>query len=30
MDEAMRRAVEERAYALWDADGRPGGSALLY
>ena len=30
MDAATRKAVEERAYALWDEAGRPDGSALLY
>ena len=30
MDAEMRKAVEERAYALWDEAGRPDGSALLY
>ena len=30
MDAEMRKAVEERAYALWDEAGRPEGSALLY
>ena len=30
MDADMRKAVEERAYALWDEAGRPDGSALLY
>ena len=30
MDAEMRKAVEERAYVLWDEAGRPEGSALLY
>ena len=30
MDAEMRKAVEERAYVLWDEAGRPDGSALLY
>ena len=30
MDAVMRKAVEERAYALWDEAGRPEGSALMY
>ena len=30
MDAVMRKAVEERAYALWDEAGRPEGSALLF
>ena len=30
MDAEMRKAVEERAYTLWDEAGRPDGSALLY
>ena len=30
MDAVMRKAVEERAYALWEEAGRPDGSALLY
>ena len=30
MDAEMRKAVEDRAYALWDEAGRPDGSALLY
>lgn len=29
MDAAMRKLVEERAYALWEEAGRPDGSALL-
>jgi hypothetical protein len=30
MDAEMRKAVEERAHALWDEAGRPDGSSLLY
>ena len=30
MDEVTRKAVEERAYALWEEAGRPEGSGLLY
>lgn len=30
MDAVMRKAVEDRAHALWDEAGRPDGSALLY
>jgi hypothetical protein len=30
MDADMRRAVEQRAYALWDEAGRPDGSALQF
>ena len=30
MDAEMRKAVEERAHALWEEAGRPDGSALLY
>ena len=30
MDAETRKAVEERAYALWEEAGRPEGSALLY
>ena len=30
MDAVMRKAVEERAHALWEEAGRPEGSALLY
>ena len=30
MDVAMRKAIEERAYALWEEAGRPDGSGLLY
>ena len=30
MDADTRKAVEERAYVLWDEAGRPDGSALLY
>jgi Protein of unknown function (DUF2934) len=30
MDQATRKAVEERAYALWEEAGRPDGSGLLY
>ena len=29
MDDVMRKAVEQRAFALWEA-GRPEGSGLLY
>jgi Protein of unknown function (DUF2934) len=28
MDPELRRRIEERAYALWEADGRPEGRAL--
>ena len=27
MDPELRRKIEERAYALWEADGRPEGQA---
>lgn len=30
MDDATRRAIEERAYALWERAGRPDGSALTF
>jgi hypothetical protein len=30
MDPELRRGIEERAYALWEADGRPDGRALDY
>lgn len=30
MDEKLRKAVEERAYALWEQAGRPEGSELAY
>ena len=30
MDVAMRKAIEERAYVLWEEAGRPDGSGLLY
>ena len=30
MDPELRRKIEERAYALWEADGRPEGRALDY
>jgi hypothetical protein len=30
MDPELRRRIEERAYALWEADGRPDGRALEY
>jgi hypothetical protein len=30
MDPELRRRIEERAYALWEADGRPDGRALDY
>ena len=30
MDDAMRKSVEDRAYALWEEAGRPEGSALLF
>jgi hypothetical protein len=30
MDDATRRAVEERAYLLWEQAGRPEGSALAF
>ena len=30
MDVAMRKAIEERAYALWEEAGSPDGSGLLY
>ena len=30
MEQATRKAVEERAYALWEEAGRPEGSGLLY
>ena len=28
MDPELRHRIEERAYALWEADGRPEGRAL--
>jgi|SRR5918994_745181 hypothetical protein len=30
MDPELRHRIEERAYALWEADGRPDGRALDY
>jgi hypothetical protein len=30
MDPELRHRIEERAYALWEADGRPEGRALDY
>ncbi len=30
MDDKLRKAVEERAYALWEQAGRPEGSELAY
>lgn len=30
MDETRHESVEQRAYALWEAAGRPEGSALEY
>jgi hypothetical protein len=30
MEPELRRSIEERAYALWEADGRPEGRALDY
>jgi hypothetical protein len=30
MDEELRRRIEERAHALWEAAGRPEGRALDY
>ena len=30
MDQELRRKIEERAYALWEADGRPEGQARDY
>ena len=30
MDVAMRKAIKERAYVLWEEAGRPDGSGLLY
>ena len=30
MDPKPRHRIEERAYALWEADGRPEGRALDY
>jgi hypothetical protein len=30
MNEALRRSIEERARALWEADGRPEGRELEY
>jgi hypothetical protein len=30
MDPELRRSIEECAYALWEADGRPEGRALDY
>lgn len=30
LDEASRRLIRERAYALWEADGRPEGRELDY
>jgi hypothetical protein len=30
MDEELRRVVRERAYMLWEADGRPDGRDLEY
>jgi hypothetical protein len=30
MDEALRQAIRERAFALWEADDRPEGRELEY
>lgn len=30
MDETMRQVIRERAYALWEADGRPEGRERDY
>jgi hypothetical protein len=30
IDLKLKRVIEERAYALWEADGRPDGRALEY
>ena len=30
LDPELRRRIAERAYALWEADGRPEGRALEY
>ena len=30
MDEDVKRLIQERAYALWEADGRPEGRAEEY
>jgi hypothetical protein len=30
MDPELRRRIEEHAYSLWEADGRPEGHALEY
>ena len=30
MDDKLRKAIEERAYALWEQAGRPEGSELAY
>jgi hypothetical protein len=30
MDPELRRKIEEHAYSLWEADGRPEGRALEY
>ena len=30
MDPEFRRRIEEHAYSLWEADGRPDGRALEY
>jgi Protein of unknown function (DUF2934) len=30
MDPVLRHKIEERAYSLWEADGRPEGRALHY
>jgi hypothetical protein len=30
MDPELRRRIEEHAYSLWEADGRPEGRALEY
>jgi hypothetical protein len=30
MEPELRRRIEEHAYSLWDADGRPDGRALEY
>jgi Protein of unknown function (DUF2934) len=30
MDEELKRSIRERAYALWEADGRPEGRELEY
>ena len=30
MEPELRRSIEERAYAIWEADGRPEGRAVDY